>query len=105
MFLRQVKGFSKIEKFCCVNPQRTIHLFKEKSLESGFRVTSRLAKSSRLAEFPFESSICNSDLKWKELPSLEDYRCVPEESFWKYFPKRELPTCLRELWETTDTLV
>ena len=41
---------------------------------------------------PFEKPAAVPDMKWKDIPILNDYRVIPDESFWKNFPKRELPS-------------
>jgi hypothetical protein len=40
---------------------------------------------------PDESLSGPAELKWKDIPILEDYRKVPGPSFWEKFPKRDLP--------------
>lgn len=31
------------------------------------------------------------NLKWPEIPALQDYRISPDPSFWEKFPKKDLP--------------
>ena len=39
---------------------------------------------------PFEKPAAVPELKWRDIPILNDYRVIPDESFWKDFPKRDL---------------
>jgi hypothetical protein len=41
---------------------------------------------------PFEKPAAVPELKWSDIPILNDYRVIPDESFWKDFPKRDLPS-------------
>jgi hypothetical protein len=41
---------------------------------------------------PFEKPAAVPELKWSNIPILNDYRVIPDESFWKDFPKRDLPS-------------
>ncbi len=40
---------------------------------------------------PDESLSGPAELKWSEIPILEDCRKIPSPSFWEKFPKRDLP--------------
>ena len=40
---------------------------------------------------PEESLSGPAELKWKNIPILEDYRKIPGPSFWEKFPKKDLP--------------
>jgi hypothetical protein len=43
-------------------------------------------------EIRFENLSCDFSLKWKDIPFLNDYHTVPDESFWANFPKTDSPT-------------
>ena len=43
------------------------------------------------ASYPPAPAMMEPEIKNLEVPELESYEVVPEESFWKSFPKRELP--------------
>ena len=43
------------------------------------------------ASYPQAPAIPEPEIKNLEIPELESYEKVPGESFWKSFPKRELP--------------
>jgi len=41
--------------------------------------------------YPLPADPAKLERKYKDIPLLEDYSSAPEESFWKNFPRRELP--------------
>ena len=43
------------------------------------------------ASFPGEESVRMPAIKNSEIPKLDDYVSDPDEKFWEYFPRKELP--------------
>jgi hypothetical protein len=48
--------------------------------------------SEDTAPYPEQLPEKQPEIKWPQIPTIRNYRTIPENEFWEHFPKKELPT-------------